>query len=133
MPVHTRILIASLAILLAVSIGVNIFLGDISRRQQAVLDTPRPDYEAIITVKTDSIAAYRDSLSVFRTREEARLAAEKAEADARETAARRRAASAETVAKTDEPAVINEPEAVETSHEMADIPLPAEIQGEEAE
>ena len=132
MPVHTRILIASLAVLLAVSIGVNIFLGDISR-QQAVLDTPRPDYEAIITVKTDSIAAYRDSLSVFRTREEARLAAEKAEAEARETAARRRAASAETVAKTDEPAVINEPEAIETSHEMADIPLPAEIQGEEAE
>ena len=57
MPVHTRILIASLAVLLAVSIGVNIFLIDISRRQQAVLDTPRPDYEAIITVKTDSIAA----------------------------------------------------------------------------
>lgn len=133
MPVHTRILIASLAVLLAVSIGVNIFLGDISRRQQAVLDTPRPDYEAIITVKTDSIAAYRDSLSVFRTREEARLAAEKAEAEARETAARRRAASAKTAAKTDEPAVINEPEAVETSHEMADIPQPAEIQGEEAE
>ena len=132
MPVHTRILIASLAVLLAVSIGVNIFLGDISR-QQAVLDTPRPDYEAIITVKTDSIAAYRDSLSVFRTREEARLAAEKAEAEARETAARRRAASAKTAAKTDEPAVINEPEAVETSHEMADIPQPAEIQGEEAE